>query len=102
MWGGGGGGGLKLEKLKGGGHSSSFGNPGGREGGGSKNMPSIGGVDFFWNNPFNIFLFHLRYKRNGEQLNVSYWVTEALGTLNFILVCYTPISIKVAPVNHVS
>ena len=99
-----GGGGLKLEILKGGGRSSSFGNPGGREGGGSKNMPSIGGggVDFFWNNPFNIFLFHLRYKRNGEQLNVSYWVTEALGTLNFILVCYTPISIKVAPVNHVS
>ena len=30
-----------------------------------------GGVDFFWNKPFNIFLFHLRYKRNGEQLNVS-------------------------------
>ena len=100
LWGGGGS--LKLEILKGGGCSSSFGNPGGREGGWSKNMPSIGGVDFFWNNPFNIFLFHLRYKRNGEQLNVSYWVTEALGTLNFILVCYTPISIKVAPVNHVS
>ena len=61
-----------------------------------------GGGGFFWNNPFNIFLFRLRYKRNGEQLNVSYWVTAALGTLNFILVCYTPISIKVAPVNHVS
>ena len=61
-----------------------------------------GGGGFFWNNPFNIFLFHLRYKRNGEQLNVSYWVTATLGTLNFILVCYTPISIKVAPVNHVS
>ena len=74
----------------------------GREGGPKICLPSGGGVDFFWNNPFNIFLFHLRYKRNGEQLNVSYWVTEALGTLNFILVCYTPISIKVAPVNHVS
>ena len=42
-----------------------------------------GCVDFFWNNPFNIFLFHLR-----EQLNVSYWVTEALGTLNFIGLLY--------------
>ena len=61
------------------------------EGRGSKNMPSIGGggwCGFFWNNPFNIFLFHLRYKRNGEQLNVSYWVTEALGTLNFIGLLY--------------
>ena len=86
-----------------GGCSSSFGNPGGREGGPKICLPSGGGgVDFFWNNPFNIFLFHLRSKRNGEQLNVSYWVTEALGTLNFILVCYTPISMTVAPVNHVS
>ena len=63
------------------------------EGRGAKNMPSIGGggggwCGFFWNNPFNIFLFHLRYKRNGEQLNVSYWVTEALGTLNFIGLLY--------------
>ena len=100
----GGGGSLKLEILKGG-------------GGGARAVLEIqvegrgvqkyafhrgGGGGFFWNNPFNIFLFHLRYKRNGEQLNVSYWVTAALGTLNFILVCYTPISIKVAPVNHVS
>ena len=36
-----------------------------------------GGCGFFLD-PFNIFLFHLRYKRNGKQLNVSYWVTEAL------------------------
>ena len=49
------------------------------EGRGSKNMPSIGGGGGgFFLDPFNIFLFHLRYKRNGKQLNVSYWVTEAL------------------------
>ena len=54
------------------------------EGGGGEGK----GVDFFWNKPFNVFLFHLRYKRNGKQLNVSYWVTEALGTLNFIGLLY--------------
>ena len=66
-----------------GGDSSSFGNRGGGEGQ-KMCLPSWGGGDFFWNNPFNVFLFHLRYKRNGKQLNVSYWVVEALGTLNFI------------------
>ena len=44
-------------------------------------LPSGGCVDFFCNNPFNIFLFHLRYKRNGKQLNVSYWVMNR-GTWN--------------------
>ena len=62
---------------RGGGFSSSFGNPGGREGGPKICLPSGGGGGFFLD-PFNIFLFHLRYKRNGKQLNVSYWVTEAL------------------------
>ena len=49
------------------------------EGVGSKKLLSIWGegLDFFRNNPFNVFLFHLPYKRNGKQLNVSYWVTEA-------------------------
>ena len=47
------------------------------EGVGSKKLLSIGGgLDFFRNNPFNVFLFHLQ--KNGKQLNVSYWVTEAL------------------------
>ena len=33
------------------------GNPGGR--GGQKTLPSVGGgVDFFWNNPFCIFVIH--------------------------------------------
>ena len=34
------------------GGSSGPGNPGGR--GGQKIMPSVGGVDFFWNNPFPV------------------------------------------------
>ena len=70
---------LNLEILKGGeGCSSSFGNPGGREGGPKICLPSGGGWCGFFLDPFNIFLFHLRFKRNGKQLNVSYWVTEAL------------------------
>ena len=66
------------------------GNPGGREGVQKYAFHRGGGRwwGFFWNNPFNIFLFHLHYKRNGEQLNGSYWVTEALGTLNFIGLLY--------------
>ena len=81
---GGGGGSLNLEILKGRGGDAQVVLEIQVEGRGSKNMPSIRGcVDFFWNNPFNIFLFHLR-----EQLNVSYWVTEALGTLNFIGLLY--------------
>ena len=49
----GGGGGI-FEILREGG-SSSFGNLGGR--GGQKTMPSIvGGVDYFWKNPFNNIL----------------------------------------------
>ena len=98
----GGGGSLKLEILKGGGGARAVLEIQVEGRGVQKYAFHRGGGGFFWNNPFNIFLFRLRYKRNGEQLNVSYWVTAALGTLNFILVCYTPISIKVAPVNHVS
>ena len=50
-----GGGSLNLEILRGGGLKQ-FGNLGGR-GGGSKNCAfHHGGVDFFWNNPFNNIL----------------------------------------------
>ena len=76
----GGGGSLDLEIVKGGmgGASSSFEIPGGRGGVKKIAFHRGRGVDFFRNNPFNVFLFHLPYKRNGKQLNVSYWVTEAL------------------------
>ena len=47
-----GGGSLNLEILRGGGvGSSSFGNSGGS--GGPKTVPSLWGVDFFWNNPIS-------------------------------------------------
>ena len=79
----GGGGSLNLEILKGReGCSISFGNPGGREGVQKYAFHRGGGVDFFWNNPFNIFKLNLFF------FNVSYWVTEALGTLNFIGLLY--------------
>ena len=69
-----------------------LGNPEGSGGGGAQAVLEIqvegrgvqkyafhrGGGGGFFLDPFNIFLFHLRYKRNGKQLNVSYWVTEAL------------------------
>ena len=60
------------------GASSSFEIPGGRGGVKKIAFHRGRGEDFFRNNPFNVFLFHLPYKRNGKQLNVSYWVTEAL------------------------
>ena len=69
--------GLGNREGRDGGASSSFEIPGGR--GGVKKIAfhrGGGGLDFFRNNPFNVFLFHLQ--KNGKQLNVSYWVTEAL------------------------
>ena len=52
---GGRGGSLALEIRVGGGGHSDPGNPGGR--GGQKTLPSVGGVDFFWNNPINIAVY---------------------------------------------
>ena len=69
---------LNLEILKGGGGGAQAVLEIQVEGrGGPKICLPSGGGGFFLD-PFNIFLFHLRYKRNGKQLNVSYWVTEVL------------------------
>ena len=80
---GGGGGVFKLGNPEGkGGMLNQFWKPRWKGGGPKICLPSGGGVDFFWNNPFNIFKVNLFF------LNVSYWVTEALGTLNFIGLLY--------------